>query len=38
MPTYDRIAIRLTYFDSNESFLATIAAFIAAWTLLVRSE
>ena len=35
---FNRIAIRLTYFDSNESFLATIAAFIAAWVLLVRSK
>jgi hypothetical protein len=28
--------IRLTYFEINESFLAILAAFIAAWTWLVR--
>lgn len=35
---FNRIAIRLTYFDSNESFLATVAAFIAGWTVMIRGS
>lgn len=33
---FNNINVRITYFDINDSFLATVAAFMAGWGLLVR--